>query len=68
MLRMEEVSRKRVMDVARRKIEKIKNIKTLPDEQYANCAWPVKCSFLGCCNRGDSPSGKSGFIPIEQVR
>jgi hypothetical protein len=56
------------MDVARRKMEKIQNTKMLPDEQYANCCWPVKCSFLGCCNRGDSPSGKSGFIPVEQVK
>jgi hypothetical protein len=64
MPRMDELSRNRVMDVARRKMEKIQNTKVLPDEQYANCCWPVKCSFLGCCNRGDSPSGKSGFIRL----
>lgn len=68
MPKMEEVSRQRVMDVARRKIERIQNTKTLPDEQYASCSWPVRCQFLGNCSRGDSPSGRNGFIPVEQVK
>lgn len=67
MPRMEEVSRERVMDVAKRKTERIRNTKTLPDENYTGCAWPVRCQFLGCCNRGDMPNKRFGFIPIERV-
>lgn len=68
MPRMEEVSRKRVMDVAKRKVDKIQNTKTLPDEQYAGCSWPTRCSFLGCCSRGDVPNGRTGFIPVDGIR
>lgn len=68
MPRMEEVSRKRVMDVARRKIDKIKNTKMLPDENYTGCSFPVRCPFLGCCNRGELPNGRYGFIPVDQVK
>ena len=68
MPQMSELLRNRVMDVAKRKIEKIQSTKVLPDEIYSSsCTWPQKCSFLGCCNRGDSPNGKSGFIPVEKI-
>jgi len=67
MPRMESISRNRVMDVARRKIEKIKNTKTLPDEQYSGCSWPQRCQFLSACNKGDSPNGRYGFVPIEHL-
>jgi hypothetical protein len=65
--KMEEISRKRVQDIAKRKLEKIQNTKTLPDEQYANCSWPVKCQFLGCCNRGEVPNKRFGFIRVEEL-
>lgn len=68
MPRMEEVSRERVMDVAKRKIERIRNTKTLPDEQYAGCSFPVRCQFLGCCNRGEVPNGRYGFIPVDKLQ
>jgi len=68
MPRMEEISRRRVMDVAKRKLERIRNTKTLPDEQYSGCSFPVRCQFLGCCNRGELPNGRYGFVPVEQVR
>jgi len=68
MPRMEEVSRNRVMDVAKRKIERIRNTKVLPDEIYSSsCTWPIRCQFLACCNRGDNPNGRSGFIPVNKV-
>jgi len=68
MPRMEEVSRQRVMDVAKRKMERIRNTKTLPDENYASCSWPTRCQFLSVCNRGDNPSGRYGFVQIDQDR
>jgi hypothetical protein len=65
--RMEEVSRNRVMDVAKRKMERIQNTKMLPDEIYSGCSFPIRCQFLGCCTRGDSPNGRSGFISVDQI-
>lgn len=67
MPRMEEISRERVMEVARRKMERIRNTKTLPDENYSGCSWPVKCQFLSVCNRGEIPNGRYGFIPVSSV-
>lgn len=67
MPQMEEVSRERVMEVAKRKVERIRDAKTLPDEQYAGCSFPVRCQFLGCCNRGELPNGRYGFIPVEKL-
>jgi hypothetical protein len=64
---MEEISRNRIIDVAKRKIDIIQNTKTLPDEQFTACAWPTRCQFLGCCNRGDVPNGRLGFIPVERI-
>jgi hypothetical protein len=67
MPRMEEMSRNRVMDVAKRKLDRIKNTKIIPDENYTGCSWPVRCSYLGCCNRGELPNGRFGFIPVTQI-
>ena len=64
---MDAVSRKRVMDVAGRKLERIRNTKTLPDEQYTGCSFPVRCQFLGCCNRGELPNGRFGFILVKDI-
>jgi hypothetical protein len=64
---MDEPSRKRVMDVAKRKMERITSTKTLPDENYASCSFPVRCPFMGCCNRGETPSEKYGFIPLSSL-
>lgn len=68
MPRLDTVSRKRVMDVAKRKIEKVQNTKVIPDEQYAGCSWPQRCQFLSVCNKGEQPNGRYGFIPVEQVK
>lgn len=64
MPRLEEVTRRRVMDVAKRKLERIRNTKVVPDEQYTSCSFPVKCSYLSCCNQGKEPNGRFGFIPV----
>lgn len=64
---MDEISRKRVMDVAKRKLERIRNTKTIPDEQYTNCTWPVRCVYLSCCGKGELPNGRFGFIPVDKV-
>jgi hypothetical protein len=65
--RMEHVSRERVMDVTKRKLEKIHSTQSLPDEKYSGCSWPIRCQFLGCCNRGEGPNGRSGFVPVSQI-
>ncbi|CAM6006567.1 unnamed protein product [Sphagnum balticum] len=65
--RMEEISRKRVMDVAKRKLDRIRNTTTLPDEQFTGCIFPTKCPYLGCCNRGETPNGRLGFVKIDNI-
>ncbi len=65
--RQEEFSRRRIMDVANRKMDIIQSTKTLPDEQFTGCNWPTKCQFINPCSKGDRPSGKYGFVPVEQL-
>jgi len=60
----EELARQRIVDVAARKMEAIRNTKVLPDPNLSTCDWPVPCIFRAPCHKGDSPNGRYGFISI----
>jgi hypothetical protein len=60
----QENARTRVLDLASRKLDKLMDLKIVPDEQFTGCSWPTKCTFISNCHRGDSPSGKYGFVKI----
>jgi len=59
-----EKARTHVLDLAARKLDKLMNLRSLPDEQLTGCSWPTKCTFISNCHNGDSPSKKYGFVKI----
>lgn len=63
----EELARKRIVDLAARKMARIRSTKELPDPNLSTCDWPVPCIFRGPCHKGDSPNGRYGFIPVESL-
>jgi hypothetical protein len=60
-------ARKHVLDLASRKLDKLLNMKTVPDEQYTGCSWPVRCPYISPCHKGDEPSGRYGFVPVDKI-
>ena len=61
----EEKTRKHILDLASRKLDKLMSLKTVPDEQFTGCSWPVRCPFISPCHKGETaPNGKYGFIQI----
>ena len=63
----EKPARQKIIDLASRRLEHLMGLKTLPEQQLGTCDWPSPCIFRGPCHSGDSPSGKSGFIPVESM-
>jgi len=64
----EELARKRIVDLAARKMEAIRTTKSLPDENLSSCDWPQVCVFRNPCHKGDAPNGRFGFVPVEQIK
>jgi len=56
--------RTHVLDLAARKLDRLMNLKTVPDEQFTGCSWPTRCQYITPCHSGDAPSGKYGFVKI----
>jgi hypothetical protein len=63
----QEKARNHVLDLAGRKLDELMSLKEVPDEQFTGCSWPVKCAYIGPCHKGQPPSGKSGFVPVNQL-
>lgn len=58
-------TRTHVLDLASRKLDKLMNLESVPDEQFTGCSWPNKCGYILPCHSGNNPSGKYGFVRIE---
>jgi hypothetical protein len=59
-------ARTHVLDLAARKLDRLMNLKNVPDEQFTGCSWPTRCGFISPCHSGQSPNGKFGFVKISQ--
>ena len=57
-------TRKRVLDVAARRLDEIESLETVPDEQLTGCSWPVRCQFIGPCHAGNRPNERNGYVQI----
>lgn len=60
-------ARRKVIELAARKLDRIAKTKTLPDIQYTGCDWPQPCLFRSNCHKGDEPSGRYGFVRTESL-
>lgn len=56
-----------IVDLAARRLDKIWRMKELPDPNLSTCFWPTRCEFIGPCHKGDSPSGRYGFVRVDQI-
>lgn len=56
-----------ILDLARRKLDAVRNMERLPDPNLSSCHWPTPCIYRGPCHRGDSPNGRYGFIQISNA-
>ena len=63
----EGVVRKEIVKLARRKISAIYETHILPDKNLSTCDWPYRCSFLGPCHSDQEPSGRFGFIRVDDL-
>jgi hypothetical protein len=63
---LEKKARQRVLGIAAQRFSTIDNMKTLPDEQYTACSWPVPCTFLRPCHHGEAPSANWNFVKTEE--
>lgn len=63
----EREARKRITDLAERKLEKIARMKIIPDQSLSICDHPVPCTFRSPCHAMTEPSGKYGFVRIEEI-
>jgi len=59
--------RTHVLDLAARKLDKLMNLKSVPDEQFTGCSWPTRCQYITPCHSGNAPSGRYGFVRVDQV-
>jgi hypothetical protein len=63
----QEDMRKHILELASRKLDRIEQEKSLPDEKLTGCFWPVKCPFISPCHSGEQPSGRFGFVRISDI-
>lgn len=62
----EEV-REKMVALAEKKMDTIYDTKAIPDIQYSGCDWPTKCNYLSPCHANLMPSGKFGFVRVDQL-
>jgi len=60
-------AQKHVLDLASRKLDKLMNLKEVPDERFTGCSWPVRCPYISPCHAGMEPNGRFGFVRIDQI-
>jgi hypothetical protein len=63
----EKAARQKIVDLAARKLERLYNLKELPEQQLSTCDWPVSCIFRNPCHSGQSPNGKFGFVRVDEI-
>jgi hypothetical protein len=60
-------AQRKIRDLASKKLEEIETADILPDQQMSTCDHPYPCVFRNNCHSGNSPSGKYGFVRVDQV-
>lgn len=58
----EKTARQQILDLAKRKLERLAACEELPDPQFANCNWPKPCIFRTPCHAGREP--QSGMFHV----
>lgn len=66
----EELMCQKIRDMAARKLERLQNMKELPESQLTGCDWPIPCLFRRCCGSVPErkPSEKLGFVRLSTLQ
>jgi hypothetical protein len=59
--------RKKLVDLAARRLDEIYAANILPDKQLSTCDWPEICDHRNHCHADMEPSGRYGFVKIDQL-
>ena len=62
----DQPARDKIVELASKRLEQIYKLKALPPQQLSTCDWPSPCLFRSNCHRDEQPSGRYGFVQIEQ--
>jgi len=63
----EKAARQMIIDLAARKLDEIYEANILPDPNLSTCFWPTPCIHKTHCHTGAVPSGKYGFVRVDQI-
>ena len=63
----EPKARQEIVDLAARRLDQIYSTKDLPMRQLSTCDFPFPCSHRGHCHKNENPSGRYGFVRVDQV-
>lgn len=57
---------KHILEIAKKAVDRIQQIREVPDPQLSSCDWPVPCIFRRCCHAcpEKSPSEANGFVML----
>lgn len=64
----EAKARKRIVDLASRRLEEIASLQAVPDQQLSTCDWPRPCIYRNPCHSNQEPNGRFGFVKIDPVQ
>lgn len=56
--------RKKIIELAARKLDALDSLKQLPEPNLSTCYFPKKCPFIGPCHSDQPVSGRFGFVRI----
>lgn len=59
-------ARQQILDLAKRKLDRLKETTELPEQNLTTCHWPIPCCFRKACHNNEQPSGSYGFVKIER--
>jgi hypothetical protein len=64
---LDEENQQRIIDLAKSKLKRIYSTEELPEQQLSTCYFPIPCPHRVHCESGQEPSGRYGFVPIDQL-
>ena len=63
----ERKARQEIVDLAARRLDEMYETKELPSKQLSTCDHPYPCDHRVHCHKGDEPSGRYGFVRVDQL-
>jgi len=59
--------RKKLIDLAARRLDEIYEANILPEKQLSTCDWPEVCIHRSHCHSDAEPSGRFGFVRLDSI-